>query len=436
MAPRGGPSPSVAARPEKAQVTSGGGASLGGMPPGSLITVEEHLAQVLETLAPLGPVELGLAEAHGLVLAEPVLAAADLPAFDNSAMDGYAVRHADVADASASPVVLEVVAELAAGSGADPALAQGQAARIMTGAPIPRDADAIVQVEHTDAGTERVTVTVAPPLGAHIRRRGDELRAGDLVMPAGVRLGPWQIGAAAAAGVASVSVRRAPRVAVIATGSELVDPGAPLERGQIHESNSRLLAALVVAGGGEVARVSVVADDESALQAELEACAGLDLVVLTGGVSVGAYDIVKSLLQPLGGVSFVTVAMQPGKPQAFGRLSSGVPVFGLPGNPVSVAVSFEVFVRPALLALQGSTELHRREIRATAAVDWRSPAGRRQYRPVTLDTSGPVPVVRPVSAGGSHLIASLARAHGLAIVEADVDEVRAGDEVLVMLVTP
>lgn len=398
----------------------------------AMITVEEHLARVLGEVAPLPPCELPLADAHGLVLAEPVLAGTDLPVFDNSSMDGYAVRHADVASV---PATLEVVGEVAAGDGDDPALAAGQAVRIMTGAPIPADADAVVQLEHTDGGLDRVTVLQQTAPGTHIRRRGEELRAGDIVLPAGVRLDPWQLGATATAGAGTVTVRPAPRVAVIATGSELVPPGLPLGRGQIPESNSTLLAALLRSAGAQLDRVLVVPDDPAALSAQLDDCAGLDLVVLTGGVSVGAHDIVKELLLPLG-VGFAAVAMQPGKPQAFGRLPSGVPVFGLPGNPVSVAVSFEVFVRPALLRMQGATGLQRRTVGARAAESWRSAPGRRQYRPVTLDTSGPVPMARPVSPGGSHMIASLARAEGLAVVEAGVDEVRAGDEVAVMLVAP
>lgn len=316
-----------------------------------MISVEDQLAHVLARLEPLPTEDLPLAAALGRTLARDVRSATDIPVFDNSAMDGYAVRHGDVAQASPEhPVTLRVVADLPAGSPEDPSLAPGAAARIMTGAIVPADADAIVPVEHTDAyrtdgsfsapanpGTVHVTITTAPRPGAHIRRTGEDLHAGDVVLVAGSVLSARHLSAAAAAGHPTLTVHRAPRVAVIATGSELVPPGRPLGRGQIPESNSTLLAALVTEAGGTVERAVTVPDDDDALRAELAAivAAGVDLVVLSGGVSVGAYDVTKAVLAPLGTVDFVSVAMQPGKPQAFGHLPGGVPVFGLPGNPVS-----------------------------------------------------------------------------------------------------
>lgn len=405
-----------------------------------MITVENQRAHVLAGLEPLEAETVPLADALGRTLAHDLRSTTDIPVFDNSAMDGYAVRRADVATASPEhPVVLDVVADLPAGSGEDPALAPGTAARIMTGAPVPADADAIVPVEHTDAGTTRVTVTTAPRPAAHLRRAGEDLRTGDVVLAAGSVLSARHLSSAAAAGHPVVTVRRRPRVAVVATGSELVPPGEPLARGQIPESNSTLLAAMVREAGGVVERAVTVRDDDDTLRAELAAvvAAGVDLVVLSGGVSVGAYDVTKSVLAPLGTVDFVSVAMQPGKPQAFGRLD-GVPVFGLPGNPVSACVSFEVFVRPALGRLQGRSVIDRRHLEATVAEGWRTPPGRAQYMPVALESSAQGLRARPATRGGSgsHLVGGLAAADGFAVVPAATSEVRPGDTLPVMLVAP
>lgn len=421
------------------------------MSAGELETVDAHLARVLDAVHPLAPVEVPLAEAGGRVLAVDVRSRLDIPVFDNSAMDGYAVRHADVAAASAEhPVTLRVVADVPAGSPDDPPIGPGEAAHIMTGAPLPSAADAIVPVEHTDAGRSVVSVTVSPRPAAHVRRAGEDLQVGDAVLAAGVRLTAARVSALAAAGHARVAVHPAPRVGVVSTGSELVPPGHPLARGQIPESNSLLLAGLVREAGGDVAHVASVPDEESVLVDELAHCldARLDLIVLSGGVSVGAHDVVKATLAPLRTVGFHTIAMQPGKPQAFGMLHRGTetptPVFGLPGNPVATAVSFEAFVRPVLLRLQGAGDVHRPRVAAVAAEGWRVPRAKVQFMPVALiapDSSvahvDARPRVRPATRGGSgsHLVGGLAAADGYAIVPADVDEVRAGDPVTVMLVT-
>ncbi|WP_157009261.1 gephyrin-like molybdotransferase Glp [Agromyces laixinhei] len=419
------------------------------MSTGDLDTVDAHVARVLAAMHPLAPVELPLADAHGHVLAVDVRSRLDIPVFDNSAMDGYAVQHADVAAASTDrPVALRIVAEVAAGSADDPLFGAGEAVRIMTGAPMPSSADAVVPVEHTDAGHPVVTVSTSPRPGAHVRRAGEDLRAGDAVLSAGVRLTAARVSALAAAGLAHVAVRRAPRVGVISTGSELVAPGHPLERGQIPESNSLLLAGLVREACADIVHVATVPDDEAALLAELARGldAGAEVIVLSGGVSVGAHDVVKATLAPLGTVGFHRIAMQPGKPQAFGMLHRGddppTPVFGLPGNPVSTAVSFEAFVRPALMRLQGALDVQRPRIAAIAAEGWRVPSARVQFMPVVLldaddlVDAGSRPLVRPATRGGagSHLVGGLAAADGYAIVPADVDEVRGGDPVTVMLV--
>ena len=398
-----------------------------------MISVDEHLATVLAAVHPLDLLTVPLAEALGSTLRTGVRAAVDLPLFDNSAMDGFAVRFSDVASASAaSPVALRVVADLPAGSSLDPAFGTGEAVRIMTGAPLPADADTVVPFEATAGGlTESlgtVRVREAPRhIGAHIRRRGEDCAAGTELVPAGVELGPLQLAAIAAANVATVTVSRRPRVAVIATGTELLAPGSELERGQIPESNSLLLAALARNAGSDVILQATVQDVDADLRGAI-ADAGArdaDAIITSGGVSAGAFEVVKTAVSEM---TFVQVAMQPGRPQGF---AADPLMFGLPGNPVSAAVSFEVFVRPALLAMQGRTRIHQRMLRLPAAVGWRSPRGRRQYVPIVFTDDG----VAPATERGSHRAGGLARAEGYAVVPAEVGEVAAGDIVDVMLVS-
>ncbi|MET0298054.1 MAG: gephyrin-like molybdotransferase Glp [Microbacterium sp.] len=407
-----------------------------------LISVDDHLATVLAAVVPLPRESLPLAEARGRILAETVRAAVDIPVFDNSAMDGFAVRFEDVAAASATePVALRVVADLPAGTDLDPPLARGEAARIMTGSPVPTDATVIVPFEETVGGLAdsmgEIRVVGAPAReGLHIRRRGVDSVAGDELMAGGTRLGALQLAAIAAAGVGVVPVSRVPRVAVVSTGSELVAPGAPLRHGQIPESNSELLTALALESGADVVlRTSVPDEGDGPRQAIAEAEAlGADVVVFSGGVSAGAYEVVKNTLDDV--MVFSKLRMQPGKPQGFGRTPAGTLLFGLPGNPVSAAVSFEVFVRPALLALQGAADLGRAHIALPVARGWRTPPGRAQYLPVTIDRSDPSGwIAVPATAGGSHLPGGLGHAVAYAIVPAEVDAVEAGDIVDVMLIS-
>lgn len=397
-----------------------------------MIPVEEHLSKILAATRTLETMTVAVDAAAGRTLREDVRAAVDLPPFDNSAMDGFAVRFADIAGASAeNPIALEIVADLPAGTQADPAVHLGQAARIMTGAPLPTDADTVVPFEETAGGLEhsigQVEVTAAHVAGASVRKRGEEHAARDRILRAGVLLGARQLAAAEAAGVAELTVTRRPRVAVISTGDELRAPGTALLRGQIPESNGVLLATLSVSEGAEVVLRTVVGDEGDGLRRALDEASerGADLVITSGGVSAGAYEVVKNVAP----MTFVKVAMQPGKPQGFGV---GHPLlFGLPGNPVSAAVSFEVFVRPALLAMQGRTELTRRTVRLPAAEGWRTPPERAQYLPVVIGADG----VRPASSGASHLAASLGRADAYAVIPAEVEKIVPGDVVDVMLVT-
>ncbi|MDM8084619.1 molybdopterin molybdotransferase MoeA [Cellulomonas cellasea] len=405
-------------------------------------TVADHLAEVLALVAALPPVSVPLDDALGLVLAQDVTAPEALPRFANSAMDGYAVRAHDVAGASVEhPVTLPVVLDLPAGADAQTAIAPGTAARIMTGAPVPPGADAIVPVEATDAGVQTVVITAPATLGAHVRRAGEDVAAGAVVLAAGEELTPYRIAAIASVGRAEVLAHRRPRVLLMSTGSELVVPGEAMRHGQIPDSNSYLLAAAARAAGASVVRLGAVPDDADALRAALGADRPeVDLVITSGGVSQGAYDVVKEVLIGLPQMRFVPVAMQPGKPQGLGRLEDGTPVLALPGNPVSAFVSFEAFGRPALLALRGLTgaALHRPRVRARVTEGWSSPRGREQHIPVVLTEGEHGLEARPAAnrGSGSHLVASLALADGLAIVPRDVTAVGVGDEVAVVRIAP
>ena len=407
-------------------------------------SVEEQQAIVLAAVRPLPGERVALIDALGRTTAAPVRAAVPIPAFTNSAMDGFAVRAADVLRASAAaPVVLNVVADLPAGTSDDPPVASGEVARIMTGAPLPSDADAVVPVENTVEGFDAVvggtvTVLVAPRPGGEVRLVGADASVGDTVLPSGVEIGVLQLSAIAAAGAGAVSVAARPRVAVISTGSELVPPGSGLARGQIPESNSFVLAAGITAAGGVVVSRTSVGDDPAELTARLRHAfdLGVDVVIMSGGVSAGAYEPVKQALGPSGAMAFAKVAMQPGKPQGFGVTPEGVLLFGLPGNPVSVAVSFEVFVRPALLAMQGREQLLRDRLRLPAGAAWTPSRGRRQYLPARIDRSDPSRwTVAPAHPGGSisNRAGGLALAEAFAIVPAEVEQVEVGDLVDVML---
>jgi molybdopterin molybdotransferase len=404
----------------------------------ALQPVESYLSEVLAAIRPLPPGELGLDEAEGAVLAEDVTAAWPLPPFDNSGMDGYAVLAADVAAAAPErPVTLPVVGEVPAGDTRRHELAQGTCLRIMTGAPVPSGADAVVPVEWTDegsAGGGQVTFTRPAGPGNAIRRAGGDAAVGDVLLSAGTRLGPVQLGLLAAAGRGAVTARRRPRLTVMSTGNELIEPGQPVAPGQIWESNSRMLAAAARQAGFRAARHPIVPDDKQAVLAAIEdALASADLLVTTGGVSMGGeHDIVKAALHDLGTVTFRKIAMQPGMPQGFGAVGpAATPIFTLPGNPVSAYVSFQLFVRPAASVLQGIDPERLAATSATLTGPVRSPAGRRSFLRGTLDPSAGV--VAPVSGQQSHQLASLARANALIIVPEPVTELPGGADVDVLV---
>ncbi len=390
-------------------------------------TVAEHQSVVAELLARTEVVTLPLADAAGLVLAEDLVATRALPAFDNSAMDGYAVRAADLTGASAEhPVRLPVAEDVPAGRIDGPALAPGTAHRIMTGAPMPAGADAVVQVEATDGGTDAVAVHEARTSGSHVRTAGEDVAVGETVLPAGAVLGAAQLGLVAALGERTVRVHRRLRVLVLSTGSELVEPGLPLRHGQIHESNGVMLATAVRAAGALAEQVRFVADDVAEFDAALAARgAHVDLAVTSGGVSAGAYEVVKDALAGRG-VEFVKVAMQPGMPQGAGRVR-GMPVVTLPGNPVSALVSFEVFLRPAIRASMGHREVQRRVVRARLTESLNSPAGRRQFRRGVLDVAAGT--VRPIGPPASHFLRWLAASDCLLDLDVDTTHLDAAAEV-------
>ncbi|MFJ6633918.1 gephyrin-like molybdotransferase Glp [Streptomyces sp. NPDC091376] len=425
-------------------------------------SVDDHLEDILGAIRPLDPIDLQLPDAQGCVLVEDVTVPVALPPFDNSSMDGYAVRVADVAGASEDyPAVLRVIGDVAAGSGEQRLVGPGEAARIMTGAPLPPGAEAVVPVEWTDGGTGGGAATTMRPAGsapeaaggevrihrpveprAHVRERGSDVQAGDLALVEGTVLGPPQIGLLAAIGRGTVRVRPRPRVVVLSTGSELVQPGEELGDGQIYDSNSFALTAAARDAGAIAYRVGAVTDDADELRATIDdQLIRADLLVTTGGVSVGAYDVVKEALASVGdedepgsGIDFRTLAMQPGKPQGFGSIGPDhTPLLALPGNPVSSYVSFELFVRPAIRALMGLKDVRRPHVRAELRTDkaLTSPAGRRQFLRGAYDAEEGT--VTPVGGSGSHLIAALAQADALIVVPEDVTSVEPGTETEVVL---
>ena len=384
-----------------------------------MISFEAARAHVLERCHPLAPRALALDDALGCVLAQPVAAAEDVPPFANSGMDGYAVRAADVADAAPDrPVRLRVAGTIAAGQGPHTRVEPGTAVRIMTGAPVPPGADAIVMVERsTRVGDHEVDLTLAVAAGTHVRAAGGDLRAGDEVLAGGTLLHPAHLGVLASANVRRPVVVPRPVVGVLSTGDELVDDGGPLAPGQIRESNRPTLVAACRAFGVDAVDLGTVPDDRDAIAAALTAAAAsCDAVVSSGGVSMGDFDLVKVVLDQLADMAWMQVAIRPAKPFAFGLLGA-TPVFGLPGNPVSSLVSLALLGVPGLRSLAGRADLDLPEVTATAGPGLtRRPDGRTAYLRVRAEWDGVGFVAAPVAAQGSHQLAASSGANALAVL--------------------
>jgi molybdenum cofactor synthesis domain-containing protein len=400
-----------------------------------VIPLADVQAEVLRAVPVLAPVSTPLPDALGLVLAEPVIAGEPVPPFANTAMDGYAVRAADTAGASeAAPVPLKVVADLAAGHEPIVRVGAGEAIRIMTGAPIPDGADAIVMVERTQRdGADGVLVAHAAAAGDHIRAAGGDVVQGQRVFEPGTVLGPAHLGVIASLGVTSIAAVPRVRVGVMSTGDELREGPGALEPGQIRDSNRPMLLAMLREAGAEAVNLGIAHDDEAYVEHALEeALITCDAVITSGGVSVGDYDVVKAVLDRLGVLQWWQVSIKPAKPFAFGMLR-GAPLFGLPGNPVSSHVSFELFARPALRKMGGHTELHRLEVDAVAA----NPMPRRADGKLHLDRvvvryeDGRY-VAERSGEQASNALAAMAVANGLALLP-DGHGAEAGDTIRVML---
>lgn len=395
-----------------------------------MLSVEDYRDRVLAGIAPLLAIELPLTAIEGCILADDVTAAVSLPSFDNSSMDGYAVLSADLTYAAVeSPVDLRVIDDIAAGGTSVVTVTRGTAVRIMTGATMPAGADAVIPVEQTDAGTRIVQVYGSVSSGAYVRRTGEDVVAGTVVLPAGTLVQARQIALLAACGHGTVRVRPQPRIAVIATGSELVEPGEDLAPGMIHDANSFMLISAAREAGAQAYRVGPIPDDDAAfldaIEDQLHRC---DLILTSGGVSMGAYDTVKSVLSRLGTVQFMKVAMQPGMPQGYGRIES-TPIITLPGNPVSSYVSFEMFVRPAILKMRGFTTLERPTLTALCASALDSPRGKRQYARARFVDAG----VEATGTGqGSHVLGGLAEADALIVIPEEQVHVPEGATVRVI----
>jgi molybdopterin molybdotransferase len=400
-----------------------------------LVPVEEARGRLLDAIKPLSPLELPLQEAHGCVLARDVVAERDIPDFASSAMDGFAVRSADVAGATPSePVELRVVGRALIGHRPEATVGGGEAVRIATGAPIPAGADAIVPIENADVAGEVVRIRAGNPEGKHIRPSGEDARTGQPLVRAGRRLGAPEMGLLATAGASHPLVHPRPRVVVLSTGDELIPPTQEPTFGQVRDSNAYLLFGALREAGAAPVLAGIVPDDVDAFkEVVLNHLVQADAFVSSGGVSVGERDVVKAAFFRRGEVDFYRVAMQPGMPQGFGHVE-GKPYFGLPGNPVSVFVSFEVFIRPALMKMMGRKQLLRPQVRATLTEEVVGPRGKTQYaRVLVRPTEDGGYEAMPTGGRGSNLIATVSRANGLAIVPPGVERATAGEEIDVWL---
>jgi molybdopterin molybdotransferase len=397
-----------------------------------VLTVEEALAQILARARPLATERVDVAHARGRVLAEPVVSRREIPPWPNSSMDGYAVRAEDTQQA---PVTLKVVGRVIAGALPERPVGAGQAVRIFTGAPLPDGADAVIPQEDVQADGEEIRLRRAVPPGAYVRPRGEDVQVGDRVLEAGHPLGPAEVGMLATLGQSPVLVRRRPRVAVLSTGNELADLGTEPGPGQIPNTNTYSLVAQVEEAGAESLNLGVARDNLEAIEERIGRSRSADVLISSAGVSVGELDLVREALTRSGAdLHLWLVSMRPGKPITFGTRGSQL-VFGLPGNPVSAMVTFELFVRPALLRLAGHQQVARPIIRARAVDAIANPGFRRGYLRVTLGREGEVITARLTGDQGSAILRSMVMADGLAVVAGDT-VVPKGDGVDVMLLRP
>lgn len=398
-----------------------------------MLTVEEARERILSHFQPLASEEIALTEALGRVLARDAIAGENLPAFANSAMDGYAILASDSAGASeTTPRRLHLAGEVPAGRVYAGVVRPGEAVRILTGAPVPEGADAVLQQELTRVQGSTVELLAEAAPGNNIRYAGEDVRSGMLLVPAGAEIGPAEIALLAATGVHRITVARRPRVAILSTGDELAPLGTPLQPGQIHESNSPYLVAAVTRAGAIPIPLGIARDRADELRAKLAAAQEADLLLTSGGVSVGDYDLVKQILAEQGNIAFWRVRMRPGKPVAFGMLGK-TPLLGLPGNPVSAAVTLELFGRPAIRRMLGCTTILRPSVEVVLAEGEIHRADRQQYVRARLSSQGGALMARTTGAQESHIISSLRGATALLVVDIGEGIVRAGDHLPALL---
>ncbi|GAC1668118.1 MAG: molybdopterin molybdotransferase MoeA [Ktedonobacteraceae bacterium] len=390
---------------------------------------------MLAELKALEASRVPLSETAGMILSEDIVAQEDIPPFDNSAMDGFALRSKDSQQRDGAPARLRVTGGVAAGYVAEQEVAEGTAMRIMTGAPVPAGADSIIQIELTrNAGPESdwVEVLQEVAVGNNIRPAGDDMRRGQKIMLRGTEIGPWEIGILATLGVAQVPVVRRARVAIMGTGDEIVDIDQPLRPGKIRNSNSYLLEAAVRSAGAEAHRLGVARDTAESLRAKFAEAATYDLILTSGGVSVGDFDLVKDIMTEQGQVDFWRINMRPGKPVAFGHIG-GVPLLGLPGNPVSTAVTFELFGRPLLRKMQGHSRLFKPQVEVVVSDGVRDRAMRRHYVRAWVEWRDGRFVAQTTGNQGSHVMTSLLHANAMVIVPEGGVEIHAGDTARAMM---
>lgn len=400
------------------------------------IALEDAIAHILGAVSAMPGEPISINDAAGMVLAEPVVSPVDLPPWDNSAMDGFAVRSADMADASReAPRELKLVESVHAGGFPTLPVGPREAIKIMTGAPVPDGADTVVRVEHTEQNGDVVRIFSASDAMRNIRPRGEDVRANDAVLAAGTMLRPGEIGLLASIGMARVCVHRRPIVAILSTGDELVDIDGfddVLAGRRIVNSNSYALAAAVRAVGAEPMVLGIARDDRDDLRSHLQRGLAADVIVTSAGASVGEHDLVKDVLEELGAVTdFWRVRIRPGSPFSFARIGA-LPVFGLPGNPVSAVVTFEILVKPAIRRMLGRNAVHSRVVTARLAESVRTTTGLTQFMRVRLHGEGGTLVATLTGPQGSGMLSSVARADGLMVVPEDVGEVAAGTEVSVV----